>query len=183
MAGDDEYEILPREEIETLRKEVERLKKNPFGELEEGESLLESINNLNANIKKLIDIFVKTEADLSEAYANSEGAPAMPTEDLKTIKDQNEQIAQGIVAVADMLKDVKQMEENIEDEKKPITGGPKIGLVRPSREPSLSIPPSPNEGVPSPDNLPELPDINFGDPPPPPAKEAKHKRKNLFSRK
>lgn len=103
MAGDEEYELLPRQEVENLKHELERLKKNPLGELKEGKSFLDSINSLNDNIKKLIDIFTKAEADLAKEY--SQGNPA---QDLKAIKEQNEQIAQGLLAVADLVKDMKE---------------------------------------------------------------------------
>lgn len=103
MAGDDEYELLPRQEVENLKHELERLKKNPLGELKEGKTLLDAVNSLNDNIKKLINIFTKAEADLAKEY--SEGNPA---QDLKSIKEQNEQIAQGLLAVADLVKEIKE---------------------------------------------------------------------------
>jgi hypothetical protein len=102
-ADDDEYEILPRQEIETLKKELERLRKNPFGETKEGENILDAINNLNNNIRRLIDIFTKAGADLEKDYGDVNG----PIGALNDIKDQNEQIAQGVLAVADMVKDVR----------------------------------------------------------------------------
>lgn len=103
MAGDDEYELLPKEELDTLKKEIERLKRSPFGEMKEGETLLESINNLNSSIRKLIEIFTNAQAELESHYTEG-GAPA---DDLKDIKDQNEQIAQGILTIADLVKETK----------------------------------------------------------------------------
>lgn len=103
MAGDDEYELLPREEIETLKHEIERLKKSPFGEMKEGETLLEAINNLNSSIRKLIEIFTNAQAELESHYTEGGGS----AEDLKDIKDQNEQIAQGILTIADLVKETK----------------------------------------------------------------------------
>ena len=69
MAENDEYELLPKHELETLKKEVERLKKHPLGDLKEGETLLDAVNNLNNSVRKLIDIFTKAEADLAKQYA------------------------------------------------------------------------------------------------------------------
>ncbi|MBN2052584.1 hypothetical protein JW756_03710 [Candidatus Woesearchaeota archaeon] len=103
MAVDDEeYELLPRQEIDNLKRELERLKKHPLGDMKEGETLLEAINNLNTNIRKLIDIFTKAEADLVKDYEENN-----PAETLKTVKEQNEQIAQGLVAVADLIKEMQ----------------------------------------------------------------------------
>ena len=41
---DDEYEILPKDELDYLRKEVEKLKKNPYGDTETGKTLLDSVS-------------------------------------------------------------------------------------------------------------------------------------------
>lgn len=185
MAGDDEYELLPKEEIDNLKKEVERLRKNPLGEVEEGESILEGINNLNDNIKKLIDIFSKASEDLK-----SEEGGANPSADLQEIKDQNEEIAEGLVAVADIVKDIKQNKTHeqdmnlIRESNEPIAPGPKIAMVRPSFDNPApppgappGIPPGPALGadqIPPPPSLdipPELPSLD-----PPPAK----KRGGLF---
>ena len=125
VADDDEYEILPRQEVETLKKELERLKKNPFGETKEGDNILEAINNLNNNIRRLIDIFTKAGADLEKDYGDVNG----PIGVLNDIKDQNEQIAQGVLAVADMVKDVR---TDIAQSamQQPLAPGPKISLTR-----------------------------------------------------
>lgn len=141
MSDNDEYELLPRQEIEALKKELERLKKHPFGEMEEGETLLEAINNLNNSIRKLTDIFTKAQADLETQY--SEGAPL---EDLKDIKEQNEEIAQGILAVADMLKEDKEAREfkEFKEESSPeIRSAPKIAMTRPTSMESMGGPSEP----------------------------------------
>ncbi len=102
LADEEEYELLPRHEVEMLKKEIEHLKKNPFGELREGEDLLEAVNNLNHSVNKLISIFNKADEDMARYYSE-----VNPLEEMKGIKEQNEQIAEGIVAVADMVKDLK----------------------------------------------------------------------------
>ncbi|MBN2459560.1 hypothetical protein JXB28_04720 [Candidatus Woesearchaeota archaeon] len=156
MAGDDEYELLPKEELDTLKKEIERLKRSPFGEMKEGETLLDAINNLNANIRKLIEIFTNAQAELESHYAEG-GAPV---EDLKDIKDQNEQIAQGILAIADMVKETK---SKVESQPPPeLSHQPRIPIGRPDTY---------GGGIggiepPSPEPFPD--DIGSNIPPPPP---------------
>ena len=169
MAGDDEYELLPKEEVDMLKKEIERLKKHPFGELPEGENILDAINNLNANIKKLIDIFTKAQADLADEYSKSN-----PSEDISTIKDQNEQIAQGMLTVAGMVKDLKDSQEQA-----PLRSEPRIPMYHPGRPM-----PSSEGGPPDfPVQMPQPPPLGPGaeGPPPPfeehfPRMEKKHKR-------
>lgn len=165
LAGDDEYELLPKQEIEALKKELERLKKNPLGELKEGESLLDSINELNTNIRKLIDIFTKAGADLDQQYNEFN-----PMGDLKTIRDQNEQIAHGIVAVGDLIKEMKEEHKEHEEkerEEQPLRQqGPRIPMVTPSTfDAGMGIPP------PAPTMFPqgkEFPDEFSAQIPPPP---------------
>lgn len=174
MAGDDEYELLPKEEVDMLKKEVERLKKHPLGDLPEGESILDAINNLNANIKKLIDIFTKAQAELADEYGKSN-----PVEDINTIREQNEQIAQGVVAVADMVKDMKEVSKG-----PPISPEPKMPTPYTAHE----MPPPMNRPPELPPHLPSPPPMGPGDqgPPPPqgePFPDRKKKHKGLFHRK
>ncbi len=167
LAEDEEYELLPKHELETLKKEVEHLKKHPFGDLKEGETILEATNNLNHSVRKLIDIFTKAEADLAKQYTDSS-----PGKDLKTIKDQNEEIARGLVTVADMIKEMK-------------------GPEKPSPPPLVPPPKGPSMLPPKPDSFAE--DFLAKAPPPPgpppglgttPSRPAlRKKRRRLFSRK
>jgi hypothetical protein len=100
MAKKEEYELLPHEEIERLRKEVEKLKKSPYGDTETGRNLLDSMEELNESLKKLISIFEKTNAEIMEEYENSK-----PAERLSRIEEQNQKIAGGIVALSNMIKE------------------------------------------------------------------------------
>jgi hypothetical protein len=134
LAEDDEYELLPRQELEELRKEIERLKKNPLGNMKEGESLLDAINNLNSNIRWLIDIFSKAGEDLQKEYSGRN-----PVDDIKTIKQQNEDIAQGLIAVADIIKDMRSGPSPSD-----IIRGPRIPVVMPGSQMRTSpYPPQP----------------------------------------
>jgi hypothetical protein len=100
--ADDDYELIPKQELESLKREIEKLKKNPLGTVPEGDSLLGEIKELNSNMKKLMELFTNTEADLAREYAENN-----PAESLKAVKQQNEQIAQGILALADMIKQMR----------------------------------------------------------------------------
>ncbi len=99
MVKKEEYELLPHEEIERLRKEVEKLKKSPYGDTETGRNLLDSMEELNNSLNKLISIFEKTNAELMDEYENSK-----PAERLSRIEEQNQKIAGGIVALSNMIK-------------------------------------------------------------------------------
>ncbi len=96
---DDEYEILPRNEIEELRREVKKIQKNPFGETKESITLLDSMEKLTDSINKLLMLFEKTEKEIVDEYEKNK-----PAEALNDILDQNEKIAKGTLAVADLIK-------------------------------------------------------------------------------
>ena len=95
----DEYELLPHNEIENLRKEVERLKKSPYPDSSQNKTLLDSMDTLTNSINKLIKIFEDAQSDIIREYSE-----ASPTKVLKEISDQNKQIAEGILAVANLVK-------------------------------------------------------------------------------
>jgi len=101
---DDEYEIVNKEDIDDLRHEIKQLRENPFGDKSQGKTLLESMDRLTLSINKLLSLFEKTHEDLVEAYEENN-----PVETMNEILDQNEKIAKGTLAVADIVK--KQQED------------------------------------------------------------------------
>jgi hypothetical protein len=98
----DDYELLPHEELEHLRREIASLKKNPYPGTKQNQNLLDSMDELNSSIKKLIHIFEGTQEELIKEYSE-----ASPTKLLKEISEQNAKIAQGIIALAEMVKNTQ----------------------------------------------------------------------------
>ncbi|PIN80462.1 hypothetical protein COV13_03490 [Candidatus Woesearchaeota archaeon CG10_big_fil_rev_8_21_14_0_10_32_9] len=90
---DEEYEILPHERVEHLRKEVEKLKSNPFIESNSSEKLLSSIDKLTKSINRLEDLFQSINNVLLDEYRKGDG----PDQKLDKILDQNKQIAEALV--------------------------------------------------------------------------------------
>jgi hypothetical protein len=101
---DEDYEILPHEEIEHLRKEVEKLKASPFVHGEHGENLLRAITELNENISSLVKLFKEADEKMAQYYQQTNPAQAM-----LDIKQQNETLAKGMLALADLMR--KQTEQ------------------------------------------------------------------------
>lgn len=96
---DDDYELLPHEELENIRKELSHLRKNPYSDSKQNKNLLDSMDDLNTSIKKLIKIFEGAQDEIIKEYSE-----ASPTKLLKEISDQNAKIAEGIIALASMVK-------------------------------------------------------------------------------
>ena len=104
----DDYTLLSSKEVSELKQDVEYLKKNPLGGSKEGRSLLEGIEKLNENIEQLIEIF-KEASDMMKAEEREADVilkRIAPIESkLDELSDQNQKIAKGILAVADMISE------------------------------------------------------------------------------
>jgi hypothetical protein len=99
---DDEYELMPHQELEYLRKEVERLKRNPLGDTQASISLLDAINRLNLQIGKLNDVLAGANDEMTRAWSDTS-----VQEQMKRMLEQQEKLAKGIVAVATLVKDME----------------------------------------------------------------------------
>ncbi|MBU1201034.1 MAG: hypothetical protein KJ583_04365 [Nanoarchaeota archaeon] len=98
----EDYELLPHEELERLRKELDHLKKNPYSDSKENKNLLDTMSELNTSIKKLTAILEDAQEDLIKEYSE-----ASPSKLLKQISSQNAKIAEGILALSELVR--KQM--------------------------------------------------------------------------
>jgi len=94
----DDYELMPKQEIEDLRREVNSLKKNSLIEGDTGRVLIESIDRLTISINRMINILDDAQKDIIDEYQE-----AKPTEKLNQLLDQNEMIANALVAISDKL--------------------------------------------------------------------------------
>ncbi len=112
--ADDEYTLLSSKEVSELKQDVDYLKKNPLGGTKSGKSLQESIDKLNDNMETLIEIF-KEASDQMKAEERESDVIAkriQPIEQrLDDLSDQNQKIAKGILAVADMVSAKEQQQQ------------------------------------------------------------------------
>ena len=105
---DDEYAIVSKKEFLALKKEIEKLKKNPLEGSAVGENLQDSIDNLNRSVNSMLDVFKSAAQEMSveEHDAQLVSKQIVPLQEkIDTILDQNQKIAKGIVAIADMVKE------------------------------------------------------------------------------
>ena len=107
---DDEYTLMPEGVVDQLKSDLNNLKRKAAEENISGtrSDLMTGMDKLSGSITTLIELF-KTATDsmkMEEQEATVLSKKIDPLMDrLDTIIDQNQQIAQGIVAVADMIKD------------------------------------------------------------------------------
>lgn len=108
--SEDEYELLPHKEIEDLKDELAKLKEF---EIAPSKKLQVSLLELNTKLDKLITIF----EDATHELRIEEGALSFTEkmrpilEKMNKILEQNSEIASGILALADMVKDIKEKPE------------------------------------------------------------------------
>ena len=96
---DDEFELVSHDEIAELRREVEKIKKNPLGDTSSSMNLLDSMNDLTRAINNILSIFENTEKELLNEYSKNKSDYKMDK-----LLAQNKEIAQGIIKVAEMIK-------------------------------------------------------------------------------
>jgi len=100
----DEYELLPHKEIVALREELQQLKQLPTQK-----HLQVGLVEVAQKIENLLDIFREAQETIrvEEGSLSLQEKLAPMMERMDKILEQNSQIAQGIVALADMLKEHK----------------------------------------------------------------------------
>jgi len=107
----DDYTLLSSKEVSELKQDLDYLKKNPLGGSKEGKTLLGSIEKLNENIEQLIEIFKEASDQMKAEERESEVIirRIQPIEQkLEELSEQNQKIAKGILAVADMVSEREQ---------------------------------------------------------------------------
>ena len=213
MAKEEEgpYEIMPYEEISALKKEIAELKSRSNSS---SQDLLGSIATLTKSMNDMLQLFTAAaeEMKLEEKTESGLSVKVEPIMDrLDEIIEQNKTIADGMVAIADMVKDVKEKKAREEREKPVSRQMPKEPILpeyHPSQRrqqmqpemPELEMPPFPDEeelpplGPLPPEGpmsmeMPSWPEPNMpagplaGGPMPPPLPEEKPRKRGLFGRR
>lgn len=143
MQNDEEYELLPHEELEKLRQEVAAIKNNPIHGTKQAASLQNSVEELTQAVNNLITLFSNTNDQLTHDFRRTS-----VTEHFKLISEQNEQIAQGILTLADMMRATSTSppaDMSVQQEQPPQTPpGPLPAPVQQQEAQQVSTPPQQN---------------------------------------
>ena len=99
----DEYEILPHEELQKLREEVEELKRNPMGNVQESEDLKSAMAKLTRAMHHLIDILSTTNDEMTSEFKRT-----TMSQHFQQISDQNEKIATALLGMAQLQEPASQ---------------------------------------------------------------------------
>lgn len=106
----DDYEIVPEKDFNSVKQDVEKIKSDPIGSSEQGKDLKDSIDKLNGSVNNLFNLFRTTADDLKaeehdEKLVSERIGPLF--EKVDKLTEENEKIAKGIVALAEMIEEMK----------------------------------------------------------------------------
>ena len=145
----EEYELLPQKEISELRGELSKMREFPAGP---GRRMQISMDQLGDKVDKLIAIFEEAmhELKVEEGGLSFQEKMRPLMERMNKMLDQQAEIASGIVALADMLNDIKQKLE--------AAPAPRAMPALPTMPPAPTMPRMPAPGqAPAPAGMPGLP--------------------------
>ena len=173
MAGydQDDYELLPHQELEHLREENSRLRQNPFKDRAEPKDLQGSVDKLTEAVNKFIKLLSDTNHEMVKEFKTSS-----IQENFKMISGQNEKIAEGILTVAQLIQAPSQPQVAVQTEPEPAPVPEQSIAPPPQPVPQIVPQPAPQMAPSAPGMMPPPPgpagnDLNL---PPPP------KKKGLF---
>ena len=101
-----DYELMPHDKIEALRNELAKLKGERKADAPQSTNVLDAMQNLTETLDHFMELFQSAIEEMKieereEELISTELKPLH--EKLDQILDQNQKIAQGVVALADML--------------------------------------------------------------------------------
>ncbi len=131
--SEEEYELLPHKEIEDLKNELSKLK--DF-EIAPSKKMHVSLLELNNKLDKLLTIFDDAAHEMRVEEGGLSFAEKMRPllEKMNKILEQNSEIASGIIALADMVKDTRSPQPMMHEEPEM----PEPAMAMPSMPPNLS---------------------------------------------
>ena len=116
MSG-DEFEIVPKKDIEELKNDVEGIKRDPLGSAPTGRNLSGSMEKLTQSMDNMFELFKVANKEIKEEASSLEFmkqiAPLFENlnKKMERVLEQHDKIADGIVAIADLVKQMKEENE------------------------------------------------------------------------
>ena len=110
----DEFEIVPKKEIEELKKDIEGIKKDPLGSAPSGQNLSGSMEKLTKSMNNMFELFKVANKEIKEEAGSLEFMKQIGpffenlNKKMDQILEQHDKIADGIVAIADLVKQMKE---------------------------------------------------------------------------
>jgi hypothetical protein len=161
MVEEGPYEILPYAEIDKLKKEIYDLKKKSAS----SDEVLDSINRLTKIIESMLHLFESAAAEMKREGEGSIGKK------LDTIIEQHETIAESLLSIVDMIKEIQSKEQDVTDSREKRSSAAPQALPGIEPRPDFSMPPPTFEMQRMPPSPPMSAPPPSPQPPTPPPKE------------
>jgi chromosome segregation ATPase len=118
MAEDEDFEILPKNTVRDLKEQLTELKRETGSKKKNDTAADEGVKRLQESIEELIKMFkiATREMKIDEIRQESVEKGLDPlSKKLDTLIQQNQELAEGLVVVADLVKDsIPKLQEQIE---------------------------------------------------------------------
>lgn len=105
--SEEDYEILPHQEVENLRTEVEKLKSSALVGTKEENRLNANIQVLNSSITKLYNVFESVRKDILQDFETKQ----RPEDLLAKLIEQNKTIAESLIVLSHKIDDLESKKE------------------------------------------------------------------------
>lgn len=159
---DEEYDLVPHKEVLELKKQIEDIKKNPIESSPQGKSLIEVMTRLSSSMNGLVELFKEASQTMKPEESTDNDKRMKELEDkLEQVVDENKKIARGMIAIADMVRDIKNTSRQQQQSREPRmppspprTGGP-IGMQMNNNRPMSATGPMPMQAPPM--GMPSMP--------------------------
>jgi hypothetical protein len=179
MADDESYDLMPHKQISELKRQMQELKSKI--DKASPKELINSMNTLTKSIDAMLKLFTQAADELKfEEKEESLAGGGSVNEKLDKIMDQNKVLADGMVAISDMVKELTEKQKNTLPRQtvprpsfQPPPGPPPNFQQPPNLEPQLDQPPAPQQQGPV--AMPSMPFSDIDEP-------KKSKKKGLFGR-
>jgi hypothetical protein len=158
MSG-DEFEIVPKKDIEGLKQDVEDIKKDPLGSAPTGKNLSGSMDKLTKSMDNMFELFKVANKEIKEEASSLEFMKQIGplfenmNKKMDNVLEQHDKIADGIIAIADLIKQMKEENEKrskrelIVEKKRPVPPAP---TPTTTQAPSAPVEPQYQEPTPTP---------------------------------
>lgn len=101
--SEEDYEILPHQEVENLRTEVEKLKSSALVGTKEENRLNANIRELNSSITKLYNVFESVRKDILQDFETKQ----RPEDLLAKLIEQNKTIAESLIVLSHKIDNLE----------------------------------------------------------------------------
>jgi len=136
MAEEENFELIPHKQFLELKRDMESIKKNPFGP--RTEEILMNMTELSRSLDEMVKAFKEaTESTQNQELQDLTAMINPVSVKIDTLFEHNKKIAQGVLAIADMLKDTLTLTNDLQNKVSAMAAAPRRDEMSELRNPSV----------------------------------------------